>query len=256
MALNNSFLSIKDIKKKYKNNNQEIEVLKGISFEIEKGEIVSILGVNGAGKTTLFSIISTLCPATSGDIIFEKESVYKDIISYRKIIGLCPQKPNLDPLMTIEEAMIFAGKLYGLSSKEAILKKDLLIEKYNLTKYAKSIPTILSGGYKQRFVIARTLMHSPKIILLDEPTVGLDPQIRMTLWENILELKKEGITIILTTHYLEEAEKLSDKICVIHNGNLIAFDKTEELKKEHNLASLESVFLELTKEENKKDMLL
>jgi len=254
MTLNNSFLSIKDIKKKYKRNNEENEVLKGISFDIQKGEIVSILGVNGAGKTTLFSIISTLCPASSGDVIFENKSVYNDIISYRKIIGLCPQKSNFDPLMTIEEAMVFAGKLYGLSNKEAILKKDFLIEKYNLTKYTKSSPTILSGGYKQRFIIARTLMHSPKILLLDEPTVGLDPQIRMLLWDNILELKKNGVTVIITTHYLEEAEKLSDKICVIHCGNLIAFDKTENLKKEHNMGSLESVFLELTKEENKKDV--
>lgn len=245
--MSNILLQIKNITKIYTSNGFIKQALNGITFDIHKGEIFSLLGVNGAGKTTLSSIIATLHPATSGDVLFNNTSIYSDIINYRRIVGFCPQKPNLDATLTLEENLIFAGKFYGLSNKEIDERKSKLLKQYDLEKYAKTHSYVLSGGYKQRFVIARTLMHNPKLVILDEPTVGLDPHIRHQLWDRILELKEQGITVILTTHYLDEAEKLSDRVCIINNGELVVLDTPENLKNKYQKGKLEDVFLQLSK---------
>lgn len=240
-------LKIENIKKTYKTPVATIEALKGVSFEIFQGEIISLLGVNGAGKTTLSSIIATLHPATSGQLIWQGKSVFDDLLNYRRIIGLCPQKPNLDMMLTLEENLVFTGRYFGMSQDAIQERITFLAQKFNLTCYLKSQANILSGGFKQRFLIARTLMHNPKLVILDEPTVGLDPQIRHQLWSVIADLKKEGITVVLTTHYLDEAEALSDRVCIIDAGTIITVDTPENLKAQHQMHNLEEVFLKLTK---------
>lgn len=240
-------LRIQDIKKIYPGTSGAIgkEALKGVSFDIKKGEILGLLGVNGAGKTTLSSIIATLHPATAGDILWGDKSIFQDLLNYRKIVGFCPQKPNLDMMLTLEENLIFAGRYYGMQKDEIDKKIKELAFKFNLIEYLKSSAYVLSGGFKQRFLIARTLMHSPKLVILDEPTVGLDPQIRHQLWQVIKELKDKGITVLLTTHYLDEADELSDRVCIIDSGEIITIDTPENLKAIHQKSNLEDVFLKL-----------
>lgn len=247
--MSNILIRIKNVKKRYGKGSEAVEALKGVSIDIFKGEIIGLLGVNGAGKTTLSSIIATLHPASEGDIEFNDKSIYADVCDFRRIIGFCPQKPNLNPMLSIEQNLIFAGRYYGMSEADIQARKDDLMEKYELKKYATFMPHALSGGYKQRAMIARALMHSPKLVILDEPTVGLDPHIRHQLWENIKNLKKEGVTVILTTHYLDEAETLSDRICIMDKGNIKLIDTPENLMRAHQKSNLEEVFIQLMKEE-------
>jgi len=243
--MSKTLIEIKNLTKSYVSNKKDITcALKSVSLGIKQGEIMGLLGVNGAGKTTLSSILATLHPPTSGDIIWNGQSIYKDIISYRKILGFCPQKPNLDKVLTIEENLYFSGTYFGLTKEDVRERVNVLIEKLSLSSYRKSSADILSGGYKQRFLIARSLMHHPKFVILDEPTVGLDAHIRRQLWQVILELKKEGVTILLTTHYLDEAEYLSDRVCFINEGKIYTVDTPENLKKKYKKNSLEEVFLQ------------
>lgn len=242
-------LSIRNITKTFVTNVKTIKALKGVSLDIYQGEILSLLGVNGAGKTTLSSIISSLNPPTSGDILYQGKSIYQDLIDYRKIIGFCPQKPNIDTMLTIEENLYFAGRYFNVPKDQIKDRADMLMKKFNLTQYAQSKGSILSGGYKQRFLLARTLMHQPKIVILDEPTVGLDPHIRRNLWDVIKDLKKDGVTVLLTTHYLDEAEYLSDRVCILDKGVIKLIDTPDNLKKIYNQSNLENVFIELIKED-------
>ena len=236
-------LKVKNIKKNYGN----VEVLKGINLDIYKGEIISLLGVNGAGKTTLSSIIATLHPATSGDIEYNGKSIYDNIADFRFKLGYCPQKPNLNPNLTLEQNLIFAGRFYGLSDEITKSRMQLLIEKFELKKYLQEKASMLSGGYKQRFMIARSLLHNPEFIILDEPTVGLDPHIRRNLWDFIKGLKQDGITVLLTTHYLDEAEKLSDRVCILAKGQIKLIDTPDKLMSDFKQKNLEDVFIELLK---------
>lgn len=241
-------LKIKDITKTY-NSIPQNHALKGVTLDIFEGEVLSLLGVNGAGKTTLSSIISTLHPATSGDIFYNDQSIYNDVTDFRRIIGFCPQKPNIDEMLTIKENLLFAGRYFNMP--EATIKQRSLdlMEKFQLLKYADAKGSILSGGYKQRFILARTLMHSPKLVILDEPTVALDPHIRRNLWEIIKSLKNDGVTILLTTHYIEEAEILSDRVCILDKGVIKLIDTPENLKKNFSQSNLEDVFIKLLQEE-------
>lgn len=247
--MENVFINILNIKKYYQNSNHTIKALDDVSLDIFQGEIITLLGVNGAGKTTLSAILATLHPATSGDILFNGKSIYQDILQYRLLIGFCPQSPNLIYELTIEQNLLFAGRCFGLDEVQIKSRFDELVERYTLGRYLKSKPNVLSGGYKQRVLIARSLMHNPKMIILDEPTVGLDPHIRHQLWENIRKLKEDGVTVILTTHYLDEAEILSDRICILDNGVVKLIDTPENLKNVYQMSRLEDVFLQLMKEE-------
>ncbi|MBX9923259.1 MAG: ABC transporter ATP-binding protein [Rhabdochlamydiaceae bacterium] len=246
--MSKSLICLQSVKKQYHDGPRLKEALKGVSLEIQEGEILGLLGVNGAGKTTLSTILAGLHPCSSGDVIYQGKSIYQDIISYRKIVGFCPQKPNLDISLTLEENLIFAGR-YHLLSKEAIKRQvEDLMEQFHLQEYAKSKASVLSGGYKQRFLIARTLIHSPKFIILDEPTVGLDPHIRHQLWDYITTFKKRGISVLLTTHYLDEAESLSDRVCIIDDGTVKTIDTPQNLMNLHKQGNLEDVFLKLIQE--------
>jgi len=247
------FLSVDNVKKVFKVKKKVVEALKGVSFDIYKGEVFGLLGANGAGKTTLSSILATLNPATSGDVLVNGSSIYIDIPAYRMLLGYCPQRPNVNKKLTVKEQLIFSGFFYGLDKEEAKGRVDQVIEQFDLYEYVDQKPEVLSGGYKQRLMIARTLIHNPKLIILDEPTVGLDPHIRRQMWNLILELKKSGVTIILTTHYLDEAEVLADRVCILDKGRVKLIESPENLKRLHDRKTLEEVFVKLMYEETVQD---
>ncbi len=243
--MDNVLLQISSVTKKYSDGKIDIEALKGVNLSIYKGEVLTLLGINGAGKTTLSSIIASIHPATAGDILKNGVSIYKNVVDYRKTIGFCPQKPNIDMMLSLEENLFFTGLYFGLSKADIQERTEYLLNKFGLIKYRFSKGSILSGGYKQRFLLARTLMHKPKLVILDEPTVGLDPHVRRDIWDIIKDLKKDGITVLLTTHYLDEAEKLSDRVCVLDKGVIQIIDTPENLMKMHNQKNLEDVFVRL-----------
>lgn len=247
--MKNIILEVKDITKIYQSQAGEVRALDGISFPIYAGEILSLLGVNGAGKTTLSSILATVHPPTSGDVLFQGTSIYKQLGTYRKALGYCPQRPNLDSYLTVRDNLIFAGRYFLLPAEQIEPRTDELLQKFDLQKYANFNVNNLSGGYRQRLSIARALMHNPRIVILDEPTVGLDPGIRRHLWDVIRELKHAGITVILTTHYLDEAEALSERACIMHQGKILLIDKISALMEKHEQTRFEDVFIELTRKE-------
>ena len=246
--MTNVLLQIQNITKTYKVTNKTIDALKGVSFDIYKGEVLSLLGINGAGKSTLSSIIATLHPATSGDIVYQNSSIYHDLPSFRMQLGYCPQKPNLNPHLTLEQNLLFAGRLYGMNDNQIADRIRILAKRFGLESYLGQKAEVLSGGYKQRFMIARSLIHNPEFIILDEPTVGLDPHIRRSLWDVIRELKKDGITVLLTTHYLDEAEKLSDRVVILDKGLIKLIDTPDKLMADFKQKNLEDVFIELMNE--------
>lgn len=254
--MQNALIKIKNIRKEFVSKKDTTVALNNISLDIYEGEVLGLLGVNGAGKTTLSSIIATLHPPTSGDVQFrlsetqvKYQSIYTNINTYRRTIGLCPQKPNVIEELTVEQNLLFAGRYFDMTEKEIAQRCNELVQQYELSKYIHKKPCVLSGGYKQRLLLARALMHSPRLIILDEPTVGLDPHIRTHLWNNIQELKRNGVTVILTTHYLEEAEQLSDRICILDKGSIRLLDTPENLKSSYQKARLEDVFIKLMEEE-------
>jgi len=243
--MSQSLLQVKDLKKQYGSHH----ALKGVSFSIEPGEVFCLLGVNGAGKTTLSSIIATLHPATSGDVLYEGKSIYNDVPSYRQQIGYCAQKPNLNPLLTVKENLYFAGKYFGMSDDQINSRLVELHQRLGIDEYLSFKSDELSGGWKQRFMIARTLMHNPRLVILDEPTVGLDPDIRRQLWYYIQHIKSQGVSVLLTTHYLDEAENLADRVCVLSQGEVKLIDTPKNLMKSFDKKNLEEVFLQLTRKE-------
>ena len=241
-------LTINNLTKTYRRNNTVTHALNGISLTINSGEIFGLLGVNGAGKTTLSSILATLHPPTSGTVLFQGTSIYENIMQYREALGFCPQKQNLDVHLTVRENLLFAGRYFLMPEAKIKKRIETLMEEFGFSQYADFAINELSGGNKQRVLIARALMHEPQIVILDEPTVGLDPNIRRKLWDYILLLKKKGITVILTTHYLDEAEYLSDRVCILHKGKILLIESLKQLKARHQGANLEDIFLRLMRE--------
>jgi len=240
-----ALIDVRHVSKKYGTKT----VLNDLSLQIMPGEIISLLGVNGAGKTTLSTIIASLHPPTSGDVLFKGVSIYEDLIHYRQHLGFCPQKPNLSPSMTVRDHLLFAGRYFLVPYPVLKKRSQELMNTFGLNEYADKPPTILSGGYKQRLLIARSLMHTPSLIILDEPTVALDPHIRRHLWSVIKEVKAAGVSVLLTTHYIDEAETLSDRICVLDKGKIRLMDTPQNLMSGYNKNRLEDVFLQLLEEE-------
>jgi len=246
--MSNKLLEVVDIEKKY----GDFRALNNVSLSLEEGKIIGLLGVNGAGKTTLSSIIATLKPPTSGDIFFDGSSIYQDIEHYRRHVGFCPQRANLHNMLSVRQSLDAAGRYFGVP-RELINKRiDKLSTDLDFKKYLNNIPTNLSGGYRQRVLIARSIIHKPDIVILDEPTVGLDPQIRRELWDCIKNMRNSGTTILLTTHYLEEAEILSDYVCVLDRGAVSIVDTPDNLISTFKKKNLEDVFIQLVKESNEK----
>ena len=246
---NNVVLQVKNISKIYSNSTKLAKAVDDVSLDIFQGETLALLGVNGAGKTTLSSMLVSLHPPTSGDVIYKGQSIYNNLSDYRKAIGYCPQRQNLDIELNVEENLLFAGRYYLVP--EQILQERVikLLEEFDLKKHAQASIKTLSGGFKQRLLIARALVHNPCILVLDEPTIALDPHVRHALWEKIKNLKQQGITTIITTHYIEEAEILADRVCIMDAGKIILVDKPENLKLQFSKSNLEAVFLHLLQED-------
>ena len=239
----NALLHLVDVKKQY----LQQDVLKGISITINRSEVLCLLGPNGAGKTTLSSIIATLIKPSSGDVLYNNESIYKNnshLTAFRSKIGFCPQKPNLHQSLTLYENLWFAGTYYGLDTKTIKERIAEVTEQFVLSPYLQKHAHVLSGGYLQRFMIARSLLHNPELLIFDEPTIGLDPHIRKNLWDIITNLKKEGVAILLTTHYLDEAEKLSDQVCILNKGEVAFIDTTSNVLTHFNKKNLEDMFID------------
>lgn len=241
-------LKVQDLIKTYGDK----QVVKGISFEVQEGEIFGILGPNGAGKTTTFETIEALRPVESGHIILDGIDVAKDPAQVKEIIGIQLQSTAFYDKMTLVEQLKMFASIYG--RKVDPLK---LLDEVELREKAGSYVERLSGGQKQRFSIASALVNEPRILFLDEPTTGLDPQARRHLWDLIASIKKKGITVMLTTHYMEEAELLCDRVAVMDDGEIIALDSPKALvkqllargfkKPQHvEQANLEDVFIDLT----------
>jgi len=207
-----------------------IVAVNGISLEIEYGEIFALLGPNGAGKTTTISILATLLKPTSGEAKINGYDVVKEAAKVRQSIGIVFQDPSLDDRLTARENLDIHGRLYHMSREERQRRIEEVLEMVELLDRADSIVKTFSGGMRRRLEIARGLMHKPKVLFLDEPTLGLDPQTRRHIWEYVEKLRDEGVTVLLTTHYMEEADYLADRIAIIDAGKIVAEGSPSELK--------------------------
>jgi len=241
-------ISVRDLKKNY----GDFEAVKGISFEVQEGEIFGLLGPNGAGKSTTLEIIETLREKTSGAVLVDGYDLDKDPEQIKKIIGVQLQTSGYYPGLNLSELIELFGGLYNRKVQPA-----QLLDTVNLRDKAKAKFKELSGGQKQRFSIATTLINQPRIIFLDEPTTGLDPQARRNLWDLIKDIRSKGTTVIITTHYMDEAEILCDRVAIVDAGRIIALDSPDKLidrlvatgferPKEVKKANLEDVFIQLT----------
>ena len=222
----------------------EVQAVGGISFEIKRGEVFGLLGKNGAGKTTTIKMLTLQLKPTAGEIFFEGKKIIGNEIFIKKLLGLVPQHLNFDQDLTVEENLELHARLHHLKKSARLERIDELLKFVELDKVRKSFIRQLSGGMKRRLLIVRALIHRPKILFLDEPTVALDPQVRHKVWALIKSLKAQGITIVLTTHYIEEAEFLCDRVAILNRGKLVALDTTENLCAG---GSLEEKFIELTR---------
>ena len=221
----------------------ELTAVNNLNFEILRGEVFGLLGKNGAGKTTTIKMLTLQLTPTSGQIFFNEKITQGNEIFIKNLIGIVPQHLNFDQDLTVGENLELHARLYHLPKNLRQKKIDELLKFVELEKVKNSFVKSLSGGMKRRLLIIRALIHSPKILFLDEPTVALDPQVRRKIWELIQNLKSQGITIILTTHYIEEAEFLCDRVAIMNVGKLIALDTTKNLCKGK---SLEEIFIQLT----------
>jgi ABC-2 type transport system ATP-binding protein len=205
--------------------------VKDVSFDIESGEILSLLGPNGAGKTTTISIMSGLLGPTSGEVLIAGHSIHADPIDAKRLIGVVPDEIALYSTITARENLAFWGKMYGLRGQKLQQRINAVLEIAGLTDRANEKVETFSGGMKRRLNIAASLIHEPKIIFMDEPTVGIDPQSRRRILDTVIELNRQGLTVLYTTHYLEEAQELSNRVGIIDHGQLIAIGTQEELRK-------------------------
>ena len=208
----------------------ELVALDGVSFEIRAGEIFGLLGPNGAGKSTTIGILTTRTRPTDGRAFLGGIDIWQEQVKAKRLIGVVPQRPNLDFALTAREILVFHGAYFGQSARERERKADALIEKFKLTDRASHMVRTFSGGMMQRLSIARAMMHDPEVLFLDEPSAGLDPQTRLLLWEIIRDYNRAGKTIVLTTHYMDEADELCERLAIIDHGKIIAQGTPTELK--------------------------
>ena len=220
-----AILETHDLVKKF----GDFTAVRGISFDIQEGEIFSLLGPNGAGKTTTISMLSTLYEPTSGDATIAGHSITKDPLAVKRVIGVVPQEIALYEDLTARENLIFWGQMYGLSGKPLTSRVDEVLEQIGLTDKAKNRLRTYSGGMKRRVNIGVGLLHKPRLLFMDEPTVGIDPQSRRAILDTVKDLNKQGMTVLYTTHYMEEAQELSDRVGIIDHGELIALGTQQEL---------------------------
>jgi ABC-2 type transport system ATP-binding protein len=235
-------LKVEKLRKTYSTG---VVALDGISLEVEAGRFFGLLGPNGAGKTTLINSVVSLARPDSGSVEVFGRDAYEEFREARRMIGVSPQEINLDKFLTVEETLLFHAGYYGVPKNKARERAGELLERFALTEKRKQRVNTLSGGMKRRVLFARALMHDPKVLFLDEPTAGVDVELRYKLWGYIRELNHGGLTILLTTHYLEEAEALCEEIALINGGTIAAQGTSAELKERYGAASIEEVYLKV-----------
>ena len=208
---------------------QPFKALNNVSFDIEEGEFFGLLGPNGAGKTTLISILAGLAKATEGRVLVHGHDVQTDYANSRRLLGVVPQELVFDPFFSVREALRFQSGYFGVKNNDAWI--DELLDSLGLADKANANMRQLSGGMKRRVLVAQALVHKPRVIVLDEPTAGVDVELRQTLWQFVAKLNREGSTVLLTTHYLEEAEALCGRLAMLKQGRVLALATTSELLK-------------------------
>ena len=227
-------IAVEDLKKTYSPKSRkglEVKALDGISFEVARGEFFGLLGPNGAGKTTAIGILTTRVMPTGGVARIEGIDVARDPVAVKRRIGVVPQVNNLDRSLTAKEILLFHAEYFGVPRHEREQHAQDLLARFELAERADEKVTGFSGGMVQRLKIARALMHDPAILFLDEPTTGLDPQSRHMMWDLLRELTRKGLTVLLTTHYMEEADQLCARTAIIDHGKLLALDSPAQLKR-------------------------
>jgi ABC-2 type transport system ATP-binding protein len=223
----------------------DFTAVNGVSLRVAQGEFFGFLGPNGAGKTTTINAIVGLAKADSGSIRVFGHDNHTDWREARRLIGLAPQEYNFDRYLSIRDVLIFQAGYFGLRGPQVKERADMLLERFGLASKSKLEYTRLSGGMKRRLTLARALINEPKLVILDEPTAGVDVELRLELWQLLRDLNGDGLTIFLTTHYLEEAEELCKTIAIIRDGRIVTQQSTESLIADG--ARLQDVFLELTR---------
>jgi ABC-2 type transport system ATP-binding protein len=226
-------LVVEDLRKTYPGTRKTpaVEAVRGISFAVEAGETFGLLGPNGAGKSTTLGCITSLVRPTSGRIVVDGVDAQREPQKVKRLIAVVPQTRNLDRDLSVREVLTYHGRYFGLPAAEREARANRLLAEMQLTDKAGAKPLTLSGGLQQRAMIARALMHDPRVLLLDEPTTGLDPQARRALWDTLRGLQQRGLTIILTTHYMEEADRLCQRLAIIDHGTILTIDTPAALKR-------------------------
>jgi ABC-2 type transport system ATP-binding protein len=237
-----SALHIEELTKRYPTG---VEALHKVSLDVEAGEFFGLLGPNGAGKSTLIHCATGLARPTSGAIRVFGHDAIDAYGAARQAVGLAPQELNLDWFLTVEETLDYHAGYFGMPRRERRERAKDLLETFSLTGKRNERTRTLSGGMKRRLILARALMHRPRLLILDEPTAGVDIELRLELWHYVQRINQEGTTILLTTHYLEEAEQLCDKIAFINAGEIVAQGSTAELAAGYGVANLEDAYLAL-----------
>ena len=223
-------LYVKDLNKTYsKNSSKSVHAIKNLNLEVKEGEIFGLLGPNGAGKSTFINILAGTTIKTSGEVNVWGFNLDVNPRQVRASIGIVPQEVNVDPFFTPWNILELQAGMYGIKKKDRIT--ETILKLVSLDNQSKSYSRTLSGGMKRRLLVAKALVHKPPIIILDEPTAGVDVELRSNLWDNVKQLNKKGVTVILTTHYLHEAEQMCDRIGILNKGSLVALDTTKNLLK-------------------------
>ena len=235
-------LQITDLVKRYPTGT---EALRGVSLGIGSGEFFGLLGPNGAGKSTLIHCATGLAKPTSGSIEIFGHDAIDHYEQARLAVGLAPQDLNLDWFLTAAETLDYHGGYFGMPKRDRRERTEELLDAFSLTAKRDDRTRTLSGGMKRRLILARALMHRPRLLILDEPTAGVDVELRLELWQYVQRINAEGTTILLTTHYLEEAEQLCDRIAFINDGRIVAQGTSADLASDYGVASLEDAYLEL-----------
>src|SRR6476660_3482911 len=235
-------LHIENLVKRYPTG---VEALRGVSIEIKPGEIFGLLGPNGAGKSTLIHCTTGLAQPTSGSIQIFGHDAIDNYADARQAVGLAPQEANIDWFLTVEETLDYHAGYFGMPRRERRERTKELLETFSLTEKRDERTRTLSGGMKRRLILARAVMHRPRLLILDEPTAGVDVELRLELWHYVQKINQEGTTILLTTHYIEEAEQLCDRIAFINEGRIVGEGTSSQLADRFGVANLEDAYLAL-----------
>jgi ABC-2 type transport system ATP-binding protein len=243
MSPESSALAVRGLTKRYDDGTLALDTL---DLEVPSGEFFGLLGPNGAGKTTLINAICNLIRITDGEVlVFGRPAAS---LEARRLVGLAEQDPNLDRFLTVREALLYHGGYYGMTRQRSVERAEEMIDIFDLRAKADVRAPKLSGGMRRRLLLARALLHEPRLVILDEPTAGVDIELRRELWRYIRRLHEAGTTILLTTHYLEEAEALCEDIALIFDGEIVARSAPEELKRQFDAGNLEEVYLKAVAE--------